>query len=144
MCVCERVKEVKWGKKKNMVQRNGCLISSNQITGIHSVKELQLVAGGCTGHSKAIRGQEVCVVSMGLEWERGGGGSGGRGEGWGGFEDANAGGLSGFTECSVTGRTGRTAEGEGTLRAFKIRVDGHRAVVGLDRAERRRGSWEKG
>lgn len=79
--------------------------------------------------------------SLWCQWVwSGGGGSRGRGEGWEGFEDVNAGGLSGFTECSVTGRTGRTAEGEGTLRAFKIRVDGHRAVVGLDRAERRKGS----
>ena len=66
-------------------------------------------------------------------------------EGWrgrDGFEDVSAGGLSGVTECSVTGRTGQAVGGKETLRAFK--TGGDSGVVGLESAEGRRGSWEEG
>ena len=55
---------------------------------------------------------------------------------------AEAAGLSGVTECGVTGRTGRAAGGErGRSELLKrgLLEGGDSGVVGLDRAEGRRG-----
>lgn len=51
----------------------------------------------------------------------------------------SAGGLSGVTECSVTGRIGRAVGGEGMLRAFKkgLREGGDGGVAELGGAEGR-------